>query len=129
MAPLPAPKQAKATTMPAEQGLWLEDDRCVDQGREQPVEADEDQTICGLQPGSDRRRPLQDNELLPQVEDLSLSSGLRATQPRQQRRKKSQNMDHSAKSISDWKAVDRLDKFFSSHTSDGRPFLCRPHRA
>jgi len=53
--------------------------------------------------------------LLPQVEDLSLSSGLRATQPRQQRRKKSQNMDHSAKSISDWKAVDRLDKFFSSH--------------
>jgi hypothetical protein len=24
-------------------------------------------------------------------------------------------MDHSAKSISDWKAVDRLDKFFSSH--------------
>src|SRR3982074_3435718 len=99
-------------SMPAWQGLWLEDDRCVDQGREQPVEADEDQTICGLQPGSGRRRPLQDNELLPQVEDLSLSSGLRATQPRQHARKKSQNMDHSAKSIAYWKAVDGLDKFF-----------------
>jgi len=98
--------------MPAEQGLWLEDDRCVDQGREQPVEADEDQTICSLQPRSDRRRPLQDNELLAQVEDLSFASGLRATQPRQQRRKKSLNTDHSAKSLTDWKAVDRLDKFF-----------------
>jgi hypothetical protein len=53
---------------------------------------------------------------MPPIEDLSFASGLRATQPRQQRRKKSQNMDHSAKSISDWKAVDRLDKFFSSHS-------------
>jgi hypothetical protein len=96
-------------------------------GREQPVEADEDQTICGLQPRSGRRRPLQDNELLPQVEDLSLSSGLRAPQPRQQRRKKSQNMDHSAKNISDWKAVDRLDKFFSSHSSTKRSQI-RAHR-
>jgi hypothetical protein len=48
---LPTPERAKATAMPAEQGLWLENDRCVDQGREQPVEADEDQTICGLQRG------------------------------------------------------------------------------
>ena len=76
------------------------------------VEADEDQTICSLQPRSDRRRPLQDNELLAQVEDLGFASGLRATQPRQQRRKKSLNTDHSAKSLTDWKAVDRLDKFF-----------------
>ena len=76
-------------SMPAQQGLWLEDDRCVDQGREQPVEADEDQTIYSLQPGSGRRRSLQDKELLPQIEDLSFASGLRATQPRQQRRKKS----------------------------------------
>jgi hypothetical protein len=86
---LPTPEQAKATAMPAEQGLWLEDDRCVDQGREQTVEADEDQTIYSLQPGSGRRQSLQDNELLPQIEDLSFASGLRATQPRQQRRKKS----------------------------------------
>src|SRR5258708_38579428 len=48
---LPTPEHAKATAMPAKQGLWLENDRCVDQGREQPVEADEDQTICGLQRG------------------------------------------------------------------------------
>jgi hypothetical protein len=34
--------------------ILLEDDRCVDQGRKQTVEADEDQTIYSLQPGSGR---------------------------------------------------------------------------
>ena len=82
-------EQAKATAMPAEQGLWLEDDRCVDQGREQTVEADEDQTIYSLQPGSGRGRPPQDDELLPQMEDLGFASGRRATQPRQQRHEES----------------------------------------
>src|ERR1700681_2083016 len=100
--------------MPAQQGLWLEDDRCIDQRREQPIEADEDQTICGPQPGSSRRRSLQDNELLPQIEDLSFASGLRATEPRKQRRKKSWNTDHSVRSLPDWKAIDRLDKIFGS---------------
>jgi hypothetical protein len=54
--------------------------------------------------------------LLPQIEDLSFASGLRATQPRQQRRKKSWNTDHSVRSLPDWKAIDRLDKIFGSHS-------------
>jgi hypothetical protein len=41
--------------------------------REEPVEADEDQTVCTLQPGANRRRPLQDDEFLPQVEDFGLT--------------------------------------------------------
>jgi hypothetical protein len=31
-----------------QEGLWLEDDRRVEQGREQAVKADEDQTVCRL---------------------------------------------------------------------------------
>jgi hypothetical protein len=45
---LPAPEQAKARSVPAQEGLWLEDDRGVEQGREQAVEADKDQTVCRL---------------------------------------------------------------------------------
>jgi hypothetical protein len=45
---LPAPEQAKANSVPAQEGLWLEDDRRVEQGREQAVEANEDQTVCRL---------------------------------------------------------------------------------
>src|ERR1700730_3178053 len=48
------------------------------------------------------------------VEDLSFASGLRATRPRQQRRIKSWNTDHSVRSLPDWKAIDRLDKIFGS---------------
>ena len=98
--------------MPAQQGLWLEDDRLVDQGREQPVEAHEGQTIYSLQPGSGRRRPPQDDELLPQIEDLGFTSSLRAAQPRKQHREKSQDRDHLGESLSDRKAVDCLDKIF-----------------
>jgi hypothetical protein len=50
--------------------------------------------------------------LLPQVEDLGFASSLRAAQPRQQHCKKSQDRDHSGQSLSDWKAVDRMDEIF-----------------
>jgi hypothetical protein len=59
--------------MPAEQGLRLEDDRHVEQGREQAVEADKDQTVCRLQSGSGGRRPFQDDELLPEIDDLGFT--------------------------------------------------------
>jgi hypothetical protein len=108
--------------MPAQQGRGLEDDRRLKQGRERTIQTDEDQTVGGLQPGSGRLRPLQDDELLPQIEDLSFASGLRATQPRQQRRKKSWNTDHSVRSLPDWKAIDRLDKIFGSHNRVDRVF-------
>jgi hypothetical protein len=48
---LPAPEQAKANPIPTQQGLWLEDDRRIEQGRKQAAEADEDQTVSCLQAG------------------------------------------------------------------------------
>jgi hypothetical protein len=91
---LPAPEQAKASAVPAEQGLRLEDDRRVEQGREQAIEADEDQAIHGFQLGSGWCRPFQDEELLPQVKDLSITPRVCAMQPRYQHPEKSQNNDH-----------------------------------
>ncbi len=44
---LPTPEQAKANSVPAKQCLWLEDDRGLEQGREQSVEAEKDLTVCG----------------------------------------------------------------------------------
>jgi hypothetical protein len=68
---LPAPERAKASSVPAEQGLWLEGDRGVEQRREQAVEADKDQTVCRLQSGSGERRRFQDDELL--IDDLGFT--------------------------------------------------------
>jgi hypothetical protein len=44
---LPAPVPAEAAPVPTEQRLGLEDDRCSEQRREQPIEPDKDQPICG----------------------------------------------------------------------------------
>jgi hypothetical protein len=40
-----------------------------------------------------------------------------ATQPRYQHPQKSQNNDHPGGSLSDWNAVDRLDKIFNRDTT------------
>ena len=66
----------------------------MDQGREQPVEADEDQTVCSLQSGAGRGRPLQDDELPPQLEDLSASR--RACEVRNHANKAMKNLRISA---------------------------------
>jgi len=79
---LPAPEQAKANSVPAQEGLWLEDDRRLEQGREQPIQTHKDQTVGSLQPGPGRRRPLQDDELAPQVKDLGFTPCLRLTPSR-----------------------------------------------
>ena len=102
--------------MPAQQGLRLEDDRCVEQAREEAIEADEDQAIYGFQLGSGWRCPRQDDELLSQVKDLSVTPCVCAMQPRDQHPEKSQNNEHPGGSLSDWNAVDRLDKIFSRDT-------------
>jgi len=99
--------------MPAEQGLCLKTiDASIREGQ-QPVEADEDQTICSLQPRSDRRRPLQDNELLAAGRGSQLRR--RACELRNHANsagKKSLNTDHSAKSLNRLgRLFDRLDKF------------------
>jgi hypothetical protein len=62
--------------MPAQQGLGLEDYRRVEQRREQSIEADEDQTVCRLQPGAGWRCAFQDDELLPEI-SASRSAGER----------------------------------------------------
>src|SRR5262247_938183 len=47
---LPTPVQTEAVPMPARQRLRLEDNRGFEQGRQQPIEPDEDQAICRAQP-------------------------------------------------------------------------------
>jgi hypothetical protein len=93
---LPVPQQANADSAT---GLWREDDRRAEQGSELPVEANEDQTICRLQPGSDRCCPFQDDELLPEIDDLGFTPCRRATPPGQQSHYKSQNLNHSGASL------------------------------
>jgi len=72
------------------------------------LEADEDQAIYGFQPRSGWCCSFQDDELLPQVKDLSITPRVCAMQPRYQHPEKSQNNDHPGRSLSDWNAVDRL---------------------
>lgn len=78
------------------------------------IEADEDQAVRGSQLGSGRRRALQDDELLPEIDDLGLSLSPRATQPPDQRRAKSEKTGHPARILPDAKGVARLDKIIGS---------------
>jgi hypothetical protein len=105
--------------MPSQEGLWFEEDRRVDQGREQAVEADEDQAVRGFQLGSGRRRALQDDDLLPEIDDLGLALCRRATQPPDQSRDKSEKMGHPARTLPDAKGVARLDKIIGSDNQAG----------
>jgi hypothetical protein len=102
--------------MPAQQGIWLEDDRRVEQRREQPIKADEDQTVCRLQPGAGWCRAFQDDDLLPEIDDLGFTLRRRATQPSDQGREKSQEMDHPAGSLAGSQALESLDKIFGRDT-------------
>src|SRR6516162_9799402 len=61
---LATPVQTEAAPMPAHQRLRLEDNRGFAHGRAQPIEPDEDQTICSAQPEPCWRGPLQDDKLL-----------------------------------------------------------------
>ena len=64
--------------MPAHQRLRLEDNRGFEQGREQPIEPDEDQAISRAQPEPRWRRPLQDDKLLAEKRNLGLASRMRS---------------------------------------------------
>ena len=86
------------------------------QRKEQPIKADKDQTVCRSAWGG-RCRAFQDNELLPEIDDLGFTLCRRATQPSDQGRDKSQDMDHPSGSLLDSKGIDRLDKVFGSDTS------------
>src|SRR6516165_3279068 len=75
---LATPVQTEAAPMPAHQRLRLEDNRGFEQGREQPIEPDEDQAICSAQPEPRWRRPLQDKKLMPEKCHLGLASRMRS---------------------------------------------------
>jgi hypothetical protein len=100
--------------VPSQEGLWLKDDRSVEKAREQAVEVDQDQAVRRSQLGSGRRRALQDDELLPEIDNLGLTFRRRATQPSDQGRDKSQKMGHRTGSLPDSKRVARLDKIIGS---------------
>jgi hypothetical protein len=59
--------------MPTHQRLWLEDDCGIEQGGEQPVKPDEDQPVGVPQFEPCRRRASQDEQLLPQKENLRIT--------------------------------------------------------
>src|SRR5213079_638659 len=81
---LPTPVQTEAAPMPAHQRLRLEDNRGFEQGREQPIKPDEDQTIGSAQPEPRRRGPLQHKKLLAEKCDLGFASRTRSEQSDEQ---------------------------------------------
>ena len=64
--------------MPAHQCLRLEDNRGFEQGREQPIEPDENQAIGSAQPEPRWRGPLQDKKLMAEKCHLGLASRMRS---------------------------------------------------
>jgi hypothetical protein len=58
----------------------------------------------------------QDDELLPEIDDLGLTFRRGATQPSKQGRDKSEKTGHRAGSLPDCKGVARLDKIIGSDT-------------
>jgi hypothetical protein len=65
---------------------------------------------------------LQDDELLPEIDNLGLTFRRRATQPSDQGRDKSQKMGHRTGSLPDSKRVARLDKIIGSDNRVDRVF-------
>jgi hypothetical protein len=61
---LPAPVETEAAPLPAHQRLGLDDDFGSEQRGEQPIEPDEDQTICIPQPEPRWCGSLQDQKLV-----------------------------------------------------------------
>jgi hypothetical protein len=80
--------------MPAHQRLRLDDNRGFEQGREQPIEPDEDQAICSAQPEPRWRGPLQDNKLLAEKCHPGFASRMRSEQSDEQSAEQLQEVDH-----------------------------------
>jgi hypothetical protein len=80
--------------MPAHQRLRLEDNRGFEQGREQPIEPDEDQAICSAWPEPRRRGPLQDNKLLAEKCQLGFASRTRSEHSEEQSAEQLQEVNH-----------------------------------
>jgi hypothetical protein len=91
---LPAPVQTEATSVPAHQGLGLKDDRGSEQGREQPVEPDENQPIYCPQPEPGWRRPLEHEQLLAEKCHLGFAGRLRSEQAGEESAEQLQEIEH-----------------------------------
>ena len=93
---LPAPVQAEAAAVPAQQRLGLEDNRSSEQRREQPIEPDKDQPICGAQPEPGGRRPRRDEKLLAEKCNFSFAGGARSDQSDDKSAEQLQEVGHPA---------------------------------
>jgi hypothetical protein len=85
--------------MPAHQRLRLEDNRGFEQGREQPIEPDEDHAIGSAQPEPHWRRPPQDNKLMPEKYRLGFASRMRSEHSDEQSAEQLQEVDHPEERI------------------------------
>jgi hypothetical protein len=102
--------------MPAHQRLWLDDNRGFEQGREQPIEPDENQAICRAQPEPRWRRPLQDNKLLAEKRNLGLASRMRSEHSNEQSAEQLQEVDHPEARIAHRGICASPDAIFGSHS-------------
>jgi hypothetical protein len=93
---LPAPVQAEAAAVAAQQRLRLEDDRSSEQRREQAVEPDKDQPICGAQPEPGGRRPRRDQKLLAEKCNFSFADRARSEQSDEKSAEQPQEVGHPA---------------------------------
>ncbi len=122
----PAPVQAEATAMPAHQRLGLEDHRGLDHGWEPTVQPDEDQPVATLQSNPSRDGSLQNEQLVPEKEELGFTCRSRPAQRQEQRPKELQNVNHPRKRLYDRSPTaspDQIfsnDRYFPSCTSEAR---------
>src|SRR5437868_584279 len=112
---LATPVQTEATPMPAHQRLRLEDNRGFEQGREQPIEPDEDQAISRAQPEPRWRRPLQDDKLLTEKRNLGLASRMRSEYIEEQSAEQPQEVDHPEARIAHRGICASPDAIFGTH--------------
>src|SRR5215469_14076282 len=118
---LPTPVQTEAAPMPAHQRLRLEDNRALAHGRTQPIEPDEDQAICRVQPEPRWRRPLQDDKLLAEKCRFGLASRVRSEQSDEQSAEQLQEVKHRKARIAHRGIRAIPDTIFGSHNGPDRP--------
>src|SRR6516225_7417005 len=102
--------------MPAHQRLRLEDNRGFEQGREQPIEPDEDRAICRAQPEPRRRGSRQHNKLLAEKCHLGFASRMRSEHSDEQSAEQLQELDHPKERIAHRSICASPDAIFGSHT-------------
>src|SRR5215468_8791352 len=96
-------------------------------GRAQPIEPDEDQTICCAQPKPCWRGPLQDDQLMAKKCCFGLTSRMRSEQSDEQSAEQLQEVKHRKARIAHRGICASPDTIFGSHNPLQRPataFVC-----